>query len=231
MENVRPQYATLKQYIGFPSGKEFSVSFDTLKMMQEIAFDTTQQLQFEKRIEYQQLQTVKDLRQQAVKYYRSQYLPTISVFYNYIYEYESNAFPNFLTQAYPYSYVGASVSVPLFTGLRRSENIQKARLQGQQIDLAETGLKSLIYSEYTEALANYKSNLYDLNILQENVTMAKETYGIISLQYKQGVIAYLNVITAESNLISSEINYLNALFQVLLNKVDLEKAMGMLSKY
>jgi outer membrane protein TolC len=34
------------------------------------------------------------------------------------------------------------------------------------------------------------------------------------------------VITAESNLISSEISYLNALFQVLLSKVDLEKAMG-----
>jgi len=34
------------------------------------------------------------------------------------------------------------------------------------------------------------------------------------------------VITAETNLINSEINYLNALFQVLSNKIDLQKAMG-----
>ena len=231
-ESVRPQYATLKQLMGFPPEKEFSVSFDTLQMMQEIAFDTTQQLQYEKRIEYQQFQTVKSLQQQSLNYYRSQSLPTLSAFYNYVYEYEDNTFKNFLNQAYPYSYIGASISIPLFTGLRQRESIQRAKLEGQRIDWAEIGLKSSIYSEYTAALANYKSNLYDLDILRENVAMAKDVYGVVSLQYKQGVIAYLNVITAESNLISSEISYLNALFQVLLSKVDLEKAMGnTLSKY
>jgi outer membrane protein TolC len=58
------------------------------------------------------------------------------------------------------------------------------------------------------------------------MAMAKDVYGVVSLQYKQGFVAYLNVITAESNLISSEISYLNALFQVLSSKIDLEKAMG-----
>jgi outer membrane protein TolC len=106
------------------------------------------------------------------------------------------------------------------------ESIQRAKLQGQQIDWAVVGLKSHIYSEYTDALATYKSNLYDLNVLRDNVAMAKDVYGVVSLQYKQGLIAYLNVITAESNLISSEISYLNALFQLLSSKVDLEKAMG-----
>jgi outer membrane protein TolC len=41
-ESVRPLYASLKQVMGFPPEKEFSVSYDTLKMMQKIAFDTTQ---------------------------------------------------------------------------------------------------------------------------------------------------------------------------------------------
>jgi len=41
-------------------------------------------------------------------------------------------------------------------------------------------------------------------------------------------LAYLNVITAESNLISSEIGYQNALFQLLSSRVDLEKAMGVI---
>ena len=231
-ENVHPMYASLKQLMGFPTEKEFFVSFDTLQMVQKIAFDTTQELEYKKRIEYQLIQTAKKLQVQNVKYSRSQYLPTLSAFYNYIPEFENNTFSNLFNHTYPYSYLGASVSIPLFTGLRRSETIQRARLQLQQINWTEVDLKSRIYAEYSNALASYKSNLFDLNVLRDNKAMAKDVYGVVSLQYKQGVVAYLNVITAESNLISSEISYLNALFQVLLSKVDLERAMGnTLSKY
>jgi outer membrane protein TolC len=149
-----------------------------------------------------------------------------------VYEYENNNFSQLLNQAYPYSYLGASVNIPIFTGLRWHENVQKAKLQMKKTEWQITDLRSRIYSEYTTAMATYKSNLYNLNILKDNMTMARDVYGIVSLQYKQGLIAYLNVITAESNLISSEISYLNALFQVLSSKVDLEKAMGnTLSKY
>jgi outer membrane protein TolC len=225
-ENVRPQYAVLKQLIGYEPAKEFSVSFDTVQMMKQIHIDTAQQLQYEKRIEIQELETAKALQQQNIAYYKSQYLPTVSVFYNYYYEYESNNTATLFNQAYPYSYTGASLNLPLFTGWRRQESIQRAKLQGQLLDWSETGLRSRIYSEYTSALANYRSNLYDLYSLKENVAMARDVYGVVSLQYKQGVVAYLNVITAESNLIASEMSYLNALFQLLQSKVDLEKAMG-----
>ncbi len=40
--NVIPQYATLKQLMGYPPEKQFNVSFDTLEMMNDIHFDTTQ---------------------------------------------------------------------------------------------------------------------------------------------------------------------------------------------
>jgi outer membrane protein TolC len=228
-ENARPQYATLKQVMGFPAEKNFHVSFDTLQMMQEIVFDTTQQLKYEDRIEFQKLQTAKDLQQQSMKYYRSQFLPTLSAFYYYNDQYQNNVFSQVLNQAYPYSYIGGTLAFPLFTGFRRVESIQRAKMQGQQLDWAEVGLKSMIYTQYTTALANYKSYLYNLDISRDNVAMAKDVYGVVSLQYKQGIVAYLNVITAETNLISSEINYINALFQLLSSKVDLENAMGNIS--
>lgn len=232
IESVKPLYANLKHLIGFAPEKEFNVSYDTNQMMKKISIDTNEQLLVEKRIEYQQLQTVKKLQEQNVQYYRSQYLPALSAFYNYVYEYENNNFSQLLNQAYPYSYMGASVSIPLFTGLRWHANVQKAKLEMQKTDWQITDLKSRIYSEYSTALATYKSNLYNMNVLRENMIMARDVYSVVSLQYKQGLIAYLNVITAESNLISSQISYLNALFQVLSSKVDLEKAMGnSLSKY
>ena len=57
---------------------------------------------------------------------------------------------------------------------------------------------------------------------------AKDVFRIVSLQYKQGIVAYLNIIVAESNLITAEIGYINSLFQVLSSKIDLEKAVGII---
>ncbi|MDB5154017.1 MAG: oprM 3, partial [Mucilaginibacter sp.] len=125
--------------------------------------------------------------------------------------------------------IGLSVSIPIFTGFARLHNVHKARLQEQLINWSEVDLKSQIYKEYTTALANYKSNYYNLQLLQKNVNLAKRVYFVVTLQYRQGIVPYLNVITAEANLISSEISYLNALFQVLSNKIDLQKAMGNIS--
>jgi outer membrane protein TolC len=228
-ENMRPLYAGLKQLMGYPPEKQFNVSFDTLAMMRDIAFDTTQQLQFEKRIEYQQLQTAQALQHKATNYYRLAFLPTLSAQYDYSYEFENNTFSDVFNHAYPYSYVGLSLNFPIFTGFSRVENIRRSKLMEQQLNWGETALESEIYTEYTTALASYKGNLYNLGLQQENVAMAKDVYMVVELQYKQGIVAYLNVITAEDNLITSEIGYINSLFTVLSNKIDLEKAMGNIS--
>jgi outer membrane protein TolC len=228
-ENVTPQYAALKQVMGLAPEQQFNVSFDTLQMIKDIAFDTTQQLQYPKRIEFQQLQTSKKIQGQLVDYYRRAWLPTVGAFFDYDYPFQNNSFGNLFSQAYPYSFVGLSVNVPIFTGFARTQSLHRAHLQGQLLDWSEVNLKSQIYSEYTAALASYKSNLYDLNSQRDNVDLARRTYEIVALQYQQGVVAYLNVITAESNLITSEIGYLNALFQLLSSKIDLEKSMGVIT--
>ena len=225
-EAVQAKYATLKLLMGFPAERKFTVHFDTTSMLQEVYVDTNARLQFEKRIEYQELQTAKKMQRETTMYYRLGFLPTLSAFYNYNYEFESNSFSQLYTNAYPYSLFGLQLNIPIFTGFRRNENIHKSRLQEDRTDWDEVNLKLTIYQQYSQALANYKSNLYYLREQGENVDLAREVYNIVKLQYREGVKAYLDVIIAESDLQTSEINYLNALFQLLESKIDLEKAMG-----
>ena len=228
-ENVIPQYATLKQFMGFPPEQQFNVVFDTLQMMQSIHIDTTEQLQYEKRVEFQLLNTNKNLQSQLVDYYRLAWLPTLSAFFNYNLNFQNNNYVDLLDTSYPTSQVGLSISIPIFTGFSRINNLHKAKLQEQILDWNQTDLKSQIYTQYTTALANYKGNYFNLQLLQKNVALSRRVYFVVELQYKQGIVPYLNVITAQSNLITSEISYLNALFNVLSNKIDLEKAMGNIS--
>lgn len=228
-ENVTPQYAALKQVMGLPPEQNFNVSFDTAQMMRDVAFDTTQTLQYQQRIEFQQLANNKQIQGMLVNYYRKSWLPTVGAFFDYDYAFQNNSFGSLFNNAYPYSYLGLSLNLPIFTGFARTQSLKRARLQSRLLDWEEINLRSMVYSEYTSALANYKSNLYSLHSMQENVVLARKVYEIVTLQYEQGVVAYLNVITAESNLITSEIGYLNDLFQLLSSKIDLQKSMGIIT--
>ena len=228
-ESVRPQYAQLKQVMGYPPTQHFNVLYDTVQMKSDIAFDTTLTLDMTKRPEYQYLQTTKQLQLQTINYYRHAWLPTLSAFFNYEDEFQNNNFGKMFSQGYPFSYEGLTLSVPIFTGFARVQNVRKARLQFDLLDWSEVELKSQIWTDYTTAMSNYKSNLYNLSVSQENTALAKETYDIVQRQYLQGVVPYLNVITAETNLITAELTYETSLFQVLSSKIDLEKAMGIIT--
>ncbi|MBA3827429.1 MAG: TolC family protein [Taibaiella sp.] len=225
-ESLQAKYATLKQLMGYPPRKEFVVNYDTAEMMQDTYFDTTQALEYQRRIEYQQLQTLRRIEHETTAYYQLGFIPSVGAFYNYYQPYLNDNFSKLYNQAYPYSTIGLNFSVPLFTGFRRLENVHKARLQEKRDDWEVSSLKSEMYTEYKQALASYKSNLYNLHAMEDNVQMAKEVYNIVRLQYREGIKAYLDVITAEADLRTSEINYLNALFQLLSSKVDLQKALG-----
>ncbi|WP_147243551.1 TolC family protein [Chitinophaga flava] len=229
VENVRPQYATLKQLMGYPPRENFHIVFDTTELMQNINIDTTAQLQFEKRIEYQLLSTSMDLQRQVTRSYQLEALPVVSAFYNYNADFYNKSFSKLYNTAYTNSFLGVSLTIPVFTGFARLQNIKKSRLMEQVLESQTTDLKSQIYTEYTTALAGYKGYRYSLQLMQDNLQMAQRVYFVVNLQYKQGIVPYLNVITAESNLITAETGYLNALLQLLSSKVDLQKAMGNIS--
>ncbi len=226
LETVKAKYATLKLYIGFTDQQYFTVNFDTTQMLQEVYFDTSEMLDYNKRIEYKQLLLSRRIQKETTSYYQLSFLPSLSAFYNYTPEFESYTFPPLFNKAYPYSLFGLTLNLPIFQGFKRLEYIHKSKLQEERADWDIVNTKLGIYSEYIHAMAAYKSNFVNLRAQAENVQLAKEVYNIVQLQYKEGIKTYLNVIVAESDLRTSQINYLDALFQLLSSKIDLQKAMG-----
>ena len=106
--------------------------------------------------------------------------------------------------------------------------MKSAKLTVAQIDLDLINLENLINSQYATALSNYKGSLANYLASKENVQLAQEVYDILNLQYKAGIKTYLEVINAETDLRTSQINYFNALNQVLASKVDAARALGLI---
>lgn len=219
----------LKAVIGYPTNNELNIVYDSLTMEKEIYTDTLQTADYTKRIEYVQLITQKKLQEANLKYNRWSYIPTVSAFGAYNLNYFNNSFSKLYTNAAPNSYAGLNLSFPIFQGFKRTANIKQAELQVTRIDWDIVNLQNNISAEYAQALAAYKANFENYKALKENVELAKEVYDVIQLQYKSGIKTYLEVITSETDLRSAQINYYNALYQVLASKTDVQKALGQIN--
>lgn len=225
-ENIIAEEAQLKQLIGFPGKKEIDPVYDSVKIEREIIADTNQVLNINNRVEYQELEAQKSLQSLNVNYYRYGFLPSVAATGSYNLAFQSNQFSQLYNQSYPNSLAGITVSIPIFQGTRRLQNLSKAKLQVERADLDLLALHTQINTEYTQALANYKSYYFDLQTLRENVELARDVYNVVFLQYREGIKAYLDLIVAQTDLRTSELNFYNALFNVLSSKIDLQRSLG-----
>jgi len=225
-ESLKSKYAYLKQLMGYPSSKSFDLVYDTTQMENEVLIDTTQTINYNNRIEIQQLETRQKLQQYNLQYYKWSFLPNIYAFGNYNLNYLNNKFSKLYSNSYPNSFAGITLSLPIFQGGKRLQEIKQAQLQLTQAANDIRSYEHQINTQYQDALASYKSNLYNYYSLKDNLSLANEVYEVIRLQYRSGVKAYLDVITAESDLRTAQINYYNALYQVLSSKIDVMKSLG-----
>src|SRR5690606_29088511 len=95
-----------------------------------------------------------------------------------------------------------------------------------RLDWDLVDLRNQINSQYQLAMATYKANLNDWRTAKRNVELSEEVYNTIKLQYDEGIKTYLDLMTAETDLRTSQINYLNALYAVLSGKLDVLQALG-----
>jgi len=225
-ESLKAKYSYLEELMGYPDSQKIDLVYDTLQMEKEIYIDTLQNVNYSNRIEIKQLETQKKLQQYNLQYYKWSFLPNVYAYGNYNLDFLNNQFSKIYSASYPNSFIGITLSVPIFQGGKRIQQIKEAQFQITQADNNIKSQENTINTQYQTAMANYKSNLYDFFSLKENLSLADDVYEVISLQYRSGVKAYLDVITAESDLRTAQISYYNALYQVLSSKIDVEQSLG-----
>jgi outer membrane protein len=225
-ESIKPKYVFLKEIIGYPAESTLQIAFEPIKMEQYMLADTLQNLVYANRIEYQQLQTQKQIQEVTVSYYKYGFLPSLSGYGAYNVVYQNNDFQQLYQQSYPNSLIGLRVSMPLFQGTKRIQQLRRAQLQEKRLDLDIANTKNRINTEFEDALANYKSNLNELETTKRNEAIAEEVYRIIKLQYDEGIKPYLDLILAEAEIRTTQLSYLNILYRVLVSKLEIERATG-----
>lgn len=219
----------LKNLMGYPDSVVLHISYDSLSLEKETGLDTLQQPDISRRPEYGFLQTQQKLLYANLQYEKWAYLPEMSVNGAYNFNYLNNQFGKLYNNNFPSSFASLTLSFPIVQGGKRKANIDQVNWQIKRNALDMLQFKQTMNTQYAQALAAYKSNYSNYMALKENLALAKEVYAVIDLQYKAGVKTYLEVITAETDLRTSQINYYNALYLLLASKVDVKKALGQIN--
>jgi outer membrane protein TolC len=225
-ELLKYKYAYLKEIIGYGTEKDFSLNLKSDSMEQGILLDTNAKQAYENRVEYRLLQTQKQLQHLNSSYNKWSFLPSISGFINYSSNYLNNDFSNLYDKSFPSSVFGLKLSVPIFQGTKRIQELKKSQLQEKRIDLDLINAKSSINTQYEQAMATYKANLNDWKTAKSNVDISRQVYNTIKLQYDEGIKTYLDLMTSETDLRTAQLNYLNSLYSLLSSKLDVQQALG-----
>ena len=220
----------LKFQMGYV-GKDNLILTDSLSVSENTEINAST-IDISKRSEYQLLEGQQRVNTINVKRLKFGYMPTL-VAYGSL---GANGFGNdlkyvgYINKYFQTRLIGATLSLNVFDGFQRHYKIQQAKLDFKK---GENNLKNLqlaIELEGASAVVNYNNAISSLQVQKRNLDLAKNIYTVSQKKYEQGVGSNLEVINAQTSLKESETNYFNAVYDLMVYKVDYLKATGTLVK-
>jgi len=135
-----------------------------------------------------------------------------------------NGFPN--QNWFGFGNVGLSLQIPVFDGFRRKYQVQQARVQQQSIERGFETLRQSIDLQEAQSRTTLVNALDVLENQKANLDLAADVARVTRIKFNAGVGSNLEVINAETELRTAQTNYYGAVYDVLVAKVDRDKATG-----
>ncbi len=158
---------------------------------------------------------------------RSRYLPNVSAYFTNTWANPSPAAFGSSTNAWGRIWqAGVLGAWPIFDGFQREGDImqQKARLKQAQISLVDTEETAVF--ELTRAILSMENAQESVQSQQLNVTRASEGLRLADVGYQEGINTQVEVIDAQSALTTARVNYLRAIYQHVVARLAVDRAMG-----
>ena len=222
-------YLGLKVLMGMPV-KDALLLTDTLSddQVREGALELGT-FNYKDRRDFQLTELEVKLNEYNVKRYKLAYIPTLSFNAAYTKNAQRSEFDFFKGGTwFTTSYIGLSLTVPIFDGFSKDANMKKAKLQVQQYQNQLESLKISIDRDIETARLNYGVAITTMDAQRKNMTLAETVYAQTKKKYESGTASNTDITVAETDLKTAQTNYINAVYSAVIAKVDFLKATGKL---
>jgi len=221
-------YQLLKFQMGMPIQNNIVLTdkLEDVKLDAKVAEMTSDSTFYNSRVEYQMLETQKKLDQYTVKSKIAQFLPKLTANASVADSYQDNSFSRLYSTNFPSTYIGLSLSVPIFTGFQHSNQLKQSQITVMKDENDLFNLKNGLNLQANAAKTSYVNGLRSLNSQKQNQALAQEVLRVAKIKYQQGVGSSIEVTQAETAVQDADNKYIQGLYQALVSKVDLDKAYG-----
>lgn len=174
-----------------------------------------------KQIDLQAKQLEKTLTMQ-----KFDYLPTLSLTGLYQWTAMNNDFKFKDYRWNPYSMVGVSLSIPLFSGGSRFYKIKQTRNSIEQLSLQREDTQRNLQLAIRQCIDNMNTCVKRFDASQKGVKQARRGYMISQKRYETGAGTLLEMNDSELALTQAKLNFNQAIYDYMVAKADLEKVLG-----
>ncbi|MDR2621743.1 MAG: TolC family protein, partial [Dysgonamonadaceae bacterium] len=164
--------------------------------------------------------------QKTLQLYKAQFLPTIAISGNYTYMSMNNDFRFGDYKWNPYSTVSLNISIPIFDGFKKSNDIRQTRATLEQMKWQREDVVRNLQLAVNSNVSNMTNYVEQVFSTKDVVAQAKKGYEISQKLYDTGMGTLLDLNTAQLGLTQASLAFTQAIYNFLTSKADLDKTLG-----
>lgn len=222
-------YNLLKFQMGYPITEEIVLTdnFDELtarEWAREIVYD--EPIDYTLRPEYAVIEKGQQLQEANMKMIKASYLPVLRGFFSYSEQLQAQDIFDAQFPFFPATIAGLTISMPIFDGLNRSARIQRAKIELDKIDVQRDQFITGMELEVQNARIALKNAFQTMEARKRSLELSKEILRTAEIKYREGVGSSLELNQANSDMLTAQGNYIQALYDLVVAKTDLDHALG-----
>lgn len=217
------QHSVLSRVVGIEKGYKLIEPDVKVLAIGEDQLETLKQEGYSKRSELKSLDIQKTITEHQIKFAKSDYWPKVLLEGKYA---RYNQAPSYeLTQDDSLS-LTLGLRFQLYDGGLRRARIKEAMTEDRIANLAIADQKKQISIEIEEALLDMATQKGVYKSVEDELTFAKENFKAVSRQFDHGLSTSIEIMDANTILVTSEVKLSEAYYNYQLAQVKLDRAKG-----
>lgn len=166
------------------------------------------------------------LAKQNVTLQKFAWIPTLSTQFNIAWNAMSNGNALKNQQFNPYSNVALALSVPIFSGTSKYQKVRQAQVQVKELELQRENLVNSLDMQVQLALDNINREVKQIGSSEQGVKQAEKAHEIMQKSFEIGAATYLDLRDSELAYTSSQLSYLQSIYNYLVSTTELDVLLG-----